>query len=83
MVRGASLPMNTATKSDQLADTLVAALVCVECGAAEVAHVVALEGIRTVLIPFCDSCWERIGGESGYDAIMTEAIRQRQVARNN
>jgi hypothetical protein len=83
MVRGASLPMNTATKSDQLADTLVAALVCVECGAAEVAHVVALEGIRTVLIPLCVSCWERIGGESGYDAILNEAIRQRQVARNN
>ena len=72
--------MSLAATVNKLADAIGSALVCNVCGAAEVAHVVALEGLRVVLISFCNSCWEGIGGESGYDAIMTEAIRQRQVA---
>jgi len=75
--------MNLTKQSNRLVDTLVAAMHCVSCSCAGVEHVVVLHDLRVVLIGFCNPCWERIGGESGYDAIMTEAIRQRQVARNN
>jgi hypothetical protein len=48
-----------------------------------VEHIVLLHDVCTVLLGFCDACWTRIGGEQGYDAILAEVIRQREMVRRN
>ena len=70
-------------ESEQSIDTLIASLKCVRCSCGDVEHVVALEGVCVVLIPFCDACWQEMGGEAGYDAILDNAIRFREQIRRN
>jgi len=75
--------MNPATTLDRLTEAIGQALACTECGSADIEHIVELRGVCTVLIPFCDPCWQRIGGEAGYDEILAEAIRLREKVRMN
>ena len=68
---------------EKLADTIAEALCCVECGVRDVAHVVRFEGLRVAYFGWCDGCFEALGGAEGYQSLLVEVLRQRQVARNN
>jgi len=80
---GQSHPMNATVADEKLLDALAASLCCVGCGTVGVEHLVQIEGLQIVAFGWCSACFESIGGEDGYEAILAEVIRQREVVRRN
>lgn len=75
--------MTLSILSEDALETIYSRLHCTQCGSRGVDHVVEFQGIRVVILGFCDACWQAMGGQEGYEAILAKLIRQREMARRN